>query len=496
MPSHIQREFFERLERVPVHGLGLSVDVYSPDLSSLLGSLRLRQALPTYLEIFRAAPSALAAAREQAGELPLAYHGEGLWLTPPGAAEDPAFRRELRDVADQLRLLGSAWSNHECATKEIAGYSFGTYLPPLYTPSSAAIVASNARFAQAQMDRAVRLANGASPLLLLEMPPLTYFVAGTLSIPDFFRAVADQAPCGFVLDMGHLWTVYRYSGVWKMGTLMQFADEFLDGFPLERVVEIHVAGLAVHESSRADEAPPSGAGRGCPLPAWTDAHMAPIPSVLFDLLDRTLSHPRLTHVRGLALEVDTKPIDMIVEEFEVFRRRYGAVFPQAGPARLDNVSRELPDQAADEAPDPMVRDGARAAYARYARVVAGLAQPAGDEWTGPHADVDELDRYRTAYLPHEILRWGGEVPAMFPEVCRRLAERGIALSRFVPFWFREPRATSGSYDFFLIKIERFQEFVHEEAPDLDDLAVREAHELRQAYAAANEPAVFAIGEVR
>ena len=83
---------------------------------------------------------------------------------------------------------------------------------------------------------------------------------------------------------------------------------------------------------------------------------------------------------------------------------------------------------------------------------------------------------------------------MFPESCRRLSSRGVPLSRFVPFWFRQPRPLSGTYDFFLVKIARFLEFVREEAPELDRVAEREADELRLAYHLANEPAIPAAGD--
>jgi hypothetical protein len=83
---------------------------------------------------------------------------------------------------------------------------------------------------------------------------------------------------------------------------------------------------------------------------------------------------------------------------------------------------------------------------------------------------------------------------MFPQSCRRLEERGVPLSRFVPFWFRRPRTLSGSYDFFLVKIDRFVEFVLEEAPDLAAMVEQEADELRRAYDHANEPPMQAVGE--
>ena len=75
---------------------------------------------------------------------------------------------------------------------------------------------------------------------------------------------------------------------------------------------------------------------------------------------------------------------------------------------------------------------------------------------------------------------------MFPQTCRTLAERGICLTEFVTFWFRSPRPLTHSYDFFLLKIERFLEFVTERAPDVRDRVQRECDILRQSYAQANE----------
>jgi hypothetical protein len=93
------------------------------------------------------------------------------------------------------------------------------------------------------------------------MPPLTYFACGSVSIPAFFQHIADRASCGLVLDIGHLWTVYRYTGAWRRRSVEQFLAEFLDDFPLERVIEIHVAGLAPHPAEAGDCA----SARGSPF---------------------------------------------------------------------------------------------------------------------------------------------------------------------------------------------------------------------------------------
>jgi hypothetical protein len=97
-----------------------------------------------------------------------------------------------------------------------------------------------------------------------------------------------------------------------------------------------------------------------------------------------------------------------------------------------------------------------------------------------------LTRYRTSYLPHEILHWGGDLAEICPQTCRALAERGICLTEFVAFWFRSPRPLTHSYDFFLLKIGLFLEFVTERAPDARVSAEQECNLLRLAYAQAND----------
>ena len=491
--SPVPREFLRRLEQVPAHGLGLSVDVYSPDLTSLLRALQQRQVPPAYLEVFRTPPSALASVRTRVGNGRLTYHGEGLWLTQPEAAGDPLFRQEVCEVAGHLQMLQSAWLTHECATKYIAGYAYGTYLPPLYTESSAEVVADNTMLVQSLLDQHCHLASGGAPLVLLEMSPLTYFVVGTLPIPTFFRVVTEKVPCGLVLDVGHLWTVFRYTGAWRTTSVMQFVDSFLREFPLERVVEIHVAGLAVHESSLAVSSDQMETRWNESLPAWTDAHAAPIPPVLFEMLDQILEHPRLTGLKGLALEVDTKPEELIVDEFTRFSQRYASVVPRVKPDV--RASPGSGDTSVHRGPvSTSTRRALGEAYDQYALLVSGRAQPEGPDWIHSSTCTEDLETYRSIYLPYEILHWGGAVEAMFPESCRQLNERGVPLSRFVAFWFRQPRPLAAKYDFFLLKIARFFEFVCEEVPELGGIAEQEADQLRRAYHFANEPAVSALGD--
>lgn len=488
----MQSEFTQRASHISAHGLGLSVDVYSPDLRHLVQSLRDEQLSPGYLEIFKATTSAMQWVRRQFPEIKLAYHGEGLWVTQPDFPQSCSGRQGVAEACAQIAALGSAWLNHECATKQMAGYAFGTYLPPLYTELSARVTGENLVFLQDRLDEQARCHMAPPSLVLLEMPPLTYFACGSLAIPDFFRAVTDRAACGLVLDIGHLWTVYRYTGAWRRQTLESFATHFLDDFPMERVVEIHVAGLATYVESGLDTDTERVA-----FPYWIDAHGAPIPEVLFDLLAQVLAHPRLRFLKGMALEVDTKPVAVIVREFRRFLDRFESKIRYAEPiGHIDSSPSEGPDAFQRPLHDSALTSEKQATlhrqYEGYVELVTTPDRvPMTHELSLLGGSLDDLNRYREIYLPHELLHWGGELKHMFPKTCDLLAAANIPLERFVSLWFEMPRPEQENYDFFLLKIDRFIEFVESNCPFAGATVMEEAEELRAAYRAANEPIMSA-----
>ena len=477
----VNQVFQCRAEEIQQQGFGLSVDVYSPNLFELMSRFERASTRPAYLEIFRAAAAALETVTRRMTGVSFAYHGEGLWITQPDFARAPHLRDELDDVISQLHILASPWLNHECATKQMAGYSFGTYLPPLYTAESARVVADNIEIVQAKMDERRSPGQNFGPLFLLEMPPLTYFMAGTLAVPTYFRLVADSTSCGFVLDIGHLWTVYRYSTACREMNLEAFVERFLDEFPLERVIEVHVAGLAPHEASVSR----GHSDRG--HPEWIDAHVAPVPDVSWMVLEQVLAHPRLCNLRGIALEVDNKPMEQIVNEFQYAHRRFSSAIDRCLSNHLLAPDTRGPANAGGTAPVAceVDREQLVAEYAQYAQIVSGRQPPTGPNWEEVAVDTVGLSRYIHEYLPHEILHWGGDITDMFPETSRRLNETGLPLSQFVTWWFHTPRPVDQPYDFFLLKIDLLVEFVSERAPALLSLTRQEADALRSAYIDAN-----------
>jgi uncharacterized protein (UPF0276 family) len=479
-------EFRQRVEGIAFQGIGLSVDAYSPDIFELMDSLGAGSMTPGYLEVFRAATPMLLAIRRRYPSISLPYHAEGLWWTEPDWRERPGTAKELELVVEQASALGSPWINHECASKRLGPYAFGTYLPPLFTSDSARVVARHVAVAQEIVDRALGRGRGDGPLVLLELPPLTYFRAGDLDAAAFFAEIAQGCPCGLVLDIGHLWTHYRYSAATSRIALPEFIAGFLDEFPLERVVEIHVAGLSAHPV-----VPDDPIALHADLPLWLDDHAAPIPEILFDMLEQVLSRPNLSSLRGVGLEVDTKPVKLISHEFEQFLLRFGNTVDACRRQALEHTLSSDPLRTpalsvttGTPRSDERLSETAR----RYADLIVGLPGPNGAIPMLPDCDEAPFRWYREGYLPHEILFWGGDLRSMFPRTCERLREAACPFEDFVAFWLACREELLAPFDFFLLKLERFTRFVLTRCPEAGELVRQEAAELRDAYEAANLPA--------
>ena len=479
-------ESFEaRAARIPVHGIGLSVDVFSPDLLELHQALESAGSPPEYLEIFKSPTRELARVHTALPGVLLAYHAEGLWLIDPAMRSATPWRQAVETIARHTEVIGAGWANHECAGKQIGGYSFGTYLPPLLTGASAQAVAANAAWAQGCLDEWFTRKGRpcAAPLLLLELPPLTYFGFGDLPVSEFFAQIAERTSCGMVLDIGHLWTHWRYRERRRFRSPEAFAAEFLTAFPLGRVVQIHLAGLGVHEKDESLNR----------LPYWIDRHDAPVPGVLFDLLRQVLGHPGLTALKGIALEVDTKAVPVIVEEFEqlkseqVCQRALSHLVGEGFTPSLDEERAGINPAPTTEEEKAMLAES----YGVYARVVSGQ-EDVEETALAPFAegiDPEGLHRYTTRYLPHELLCWGGDLAELFPAIWKPLEERGVTATDFVRFWFRQSRPVADPYDFFYLKLERWVEFVGQVAPDLLERAQSEAGILRALHAELNDEAI-------
>lgn len=161
--------------------------------------------------------------------VPLLYHPSCLNLCGP-YPNPPGW---LAAVNAHVRAVESAWLAQDVATCFIGdepGYSIGLgyFLPPIFT--------------RASLDEAVERVGEVRALvrapLLLEPAPLTFLV-GDMDSLAWLGALAERTDCGLLLDAGHLVSHNLAAG--------RPAEAPPEGLPLERVIEVHLAGGVLRE---------------------------------------------------------------------------------------------------------------------------------------------------------------------------------------------------------------------------------------------------------
>jgi uncharacterized protein (UPF0276 family) len=220
--------FAQRIAALPRLGVGISCEFTGTERGAGIDAVALNQAWPElvhFLEVGADTARGLDEMMLRWGRsgLPATYHFLDLNLAELGDLDQPWLEQTLA----QARAVGALWL---CGD---AGYwhlgprerSHELLLPPILS-----------REAAEEMAQAVRqLQTRAGMLVLPENPPAVAYI-GPLHLLEFFALVCEQADCGMLLDCAHL-AVYQ-----KMCGHAPLAG--LDDFPLERIVEIHVAGGA------------------------------------------------------------------------------------------------------------------------------------------------------------------------------------------------------------------------------------------------------------
>ncbi|WP_313537302.1 DUF692 domain-containing protein [Sphingomonas sp.] len=152
---------------------------------------------------------------------PVVLHGVSMSI---GSTDplDRAYLASLKRLADAIR---PAWiSDHLCWTG-VNGRNTHDLLPLPLTEESLAHVVARVRQVQDLLER---------PLILENPSSYVRFVQSTISEPDFLRALAADTGCGLLLDVNNV-----FVSSFNAGT-DPFA--YLDAFPCDRVVQMHLAG--------------------------------------------------------------------------------------------------------------------------------------------------------------------------------------------------------------------------------------------------------------
>jgi uncharacterized protein (UPF0276 family) len=144
--------------------------------------------------------------------------------------------------------------------------------------------------AEALADGVVRLRDAVGHEVLPENPPGQVYL-GALHLLDFFARVVERADTGMLLDCAHLAMFQRLRG--------HAPTTALDGFPLDRVVELHVAG---------------GTERTTDGYAWVeDDHTPGVLADTWTILEHVV--PRAPNLRAVVFECERNPIAACLDGF-------------------------------------------------------------------------------------------------------------------------------------------------------------------------------------
>lgn len=225
MPSH---PFHERVLRLPRLGLGVSTEFGARHGGLDLFELREASPAVSFLEVGADLErGADEDARAWAARgWPTTYHFLDVNLEE---AED-LDGAWVRDTAALARELGAAWLCGDAGLWHVGRRErgHGVLMPPVLEPASADALGDNVR--------ALRETTGFE--VLPENPPAHLYL-GRMHLLDYFARAAERADGGLLLDVAHLAVFQHVRGHAPLTAL--------DGFPLERVVEIHVAGGTLFE---------------------------------------------------------------------------------------------------------------------------------------------------------------------------------------------------------------------------------------------------------
>ncbi|QDE90986.1 hypothetical protein BHS06_19560 [Myxococcus xanthus] len=263
---------------LPWRGLGLSSNLSVADVPQPYRLLDESTGLFDYVEY--SAPLSLEESKAHASlfpemwrrrqDVPVLFHPVHLNLWGP--ALEPV--QALRDLDAHARAVESPWVGNDVGWWHVDGQPFPGYL--YFTPPF------NEAGLEACVSHALHVQQHLSVPLALENPAVLAR-RGQWHVLDFMAKLHARTGAPLLLDLGHL-----LSHQLSAGLPLQAG---LDGFPLDQVIELHIAGGVVTH-------------RG-PRSFYVDDHTQPVREELFDLLASLI--PRCPSLRAVTFEGDGHP---------------------------------------------------------------------------------------------------------------------------------------------------------------------------------------------
>ncbi len=225
-----------------------------------------------------------------ADRYPIVTHG----LTLSLGGTDPLEERYMNDLASFLRAVHTPWHSDHLCVGAVDGRSMHELLP---APRKQANVGRIA-------DRVMRARDRLGlPLAIENISYYWHPGQAQMSDAEFLARVCDAADCGLLLDINN-----AYVNATNFGFDV---DAWMRAVPLERVVQIHVAGhewFAVDERGLGEARPPRS-----PDAIAVDTHGSDTPDPVLSLLERVLLRTGPVPVL-LERDQNMPPLDALVDE--------------------------------------------------------------------------------------------------------------------------------------------------------------------------------------
>lgn len=238
-------------------------------------------------------------ARELAAEFPIVLHSVDLSIgtdQPP----DMDYVAKIRQVAEWTQ---PEWiSDHLCFTR-VPGINLGQLTPLAFTEEAAEVAARNIRLVADEFEQPFAVEN------------ISYYFEtpeAAMTEGEFIARVLEEADCYMLLDLTNL--------VNNATNNSYEAEQFLNQVPLERVLQIHLAGGYWQDG------------------ILLDTHSHPVPADVLDLLAATT--PRMPALRAVMIERDQNfpSGDELLAELDQVRAALAGSWPGASRAPGDALS--------------------------------------------------------------------------------------------------------------------------------------------------------------
>ncbi len=204
----------------------------------------------------------------------------------------------LEATSKHIETVESPWFAQDvayCFWEEGPGYStsLGYFIPPPFNQASLQLAVERVKEVQAKV----------SVPVAVEPPPVT-FITGSMHLFSFFGSLAKQTDCAILLDMGHLVSYEMASG--------RSVLEAIDELPVERVVEVHIAGGRLKQGQKENNKESKDG------PIYVDAHECAIVDQTWQMFESML--PRLPNVKAVCYECEGVKENTVLTTLERIRK--------------------------------------------------------------------------------------------------------------------------------------------------------------------------------